>query len=74
MTLPDRPGFLTFAFVFRGQTTVRNALFPGKVRRRAAGAHFPAIPARVRHASEGATFFQTHPPNNRNKVYGTQTK
>ena len=34
----------------------------------------PPIPARVRHASEGATFFQIHPPNNRNKVYGTQTK
>ena len=34
----------------------------------------PAIPARVRHASEGATFFQTHPPNNRNKMYDTQTK
>jgi hypothetical protein len=66
-TQPDRPGFPAFAVIFRGRTTVRNALFPGQVRRRAAGAHSLAIPARVRHASEGATFFQTHPPTTATK-------
>jgi hypothetical protein len=30
MTSPDRPGFFIFPVVFRGQTTGRIALFPGK--------------------------------------------
>ena len=50
---------------FPGSNDRQKCTFPGGKRGRAASAQFPAFPARVRHASEGVTFFQ--PANNKPK-------
>ena len=51
----------TFAVVFPVPDDRQDSTFSRKKCGRAAGAHFPAAPARVRHASEGVTFFQNTP-------------
>jgi hypothetical protein len=50
---------------FPGSNDRQECTFPGGKCGRAAFAQFPAVPARVRHASEGVTFFQ--PTNNKPK-------
>lgn len=51
-------GLLTFAVVFPGRDDRQDSTFSRKKFWRAAGARFPAVPARVRHASEGVTLFK----------------
>lgn len=53
-----RAGLITFAVVFPGRDDRQDSTFSRKKFWRAAGAHFPAVPARVRHASEGVPFFK----------------
>jgi hypothetical protein len=73
MNLPDSPGFLTFAFVFRDQTTVRNALSPGEKCGRAASAQFPPF-LRVSGTLRREPPFSNPPTTNQNKICATQSK
>jgi hypothetical protein len=50
----------TFAVVLPGPNDRQDSTFPGGKCGRAADAHFPADPARVRHASEGDAIFSNH--------------
>jgi hypothetical protein len=55
-----RTGLSYLRVRFPGSNDRQECTFPGGKCERAAFAQFPAVPARVRHASEGVTFFQTH--------------
>lgn len=48
-------GLSISAVILPGPNDRQDSTFPRKVRRRAAGAHFPAIPPRVRRAPEGVS-------------------
>jgi len=51
-------GLFNFAVIFPGRDDRQDSTFSRKKFGRAAGAHFPAVPARVWHASEAVAFFK----------------
>ena len=64
---PARASGLTIsAVILPGPNDRQDSTFPRKVRRRAAGAHFPAIPPRVRRAPEGVSRSLNPHPTTRN--------
>lgn len=56
------------AVVLPGPNDRQDSTFPRKVRRRVADAHFPAVPPRVRRASEGVTQFSLPTPKNPSSI------